>query len=93
MIRHFQAGLHVEVGAGYSTLIARIRVFTQQPYVTRSDRPVSASLSDHPGPGPGHSGYREGPKSPLPAFRRWGRTIILFIDSTHVSKIGSAVTT
>jgi hypothetical protein len=84
MIRHFLPGRILEVGSGYSTLAARLAKAGRleciepfpQPWLHRvADRLIVSPVQD----------------VPLSEFESLEANDILFIDSTHVAKIGSDV--
>jgi Methyltransferase domain len=91
MIRHFVPALIIEVGAGYSTLIAASAC-------KRNGDTVLEAIDPFPSPlvtaaPPGLTGLVTAPlqKIQLAPFQALGENDILFIDSTHVCKIASDV--
>jgi hypothetical protein len=91
MIRHFQPVSIVEVGAGYSTLIAASACL-------RNSHTVLEAIDPYPPPClstavPGLAALTAEPvqKIPLDRFQALAENDILFIDSTHVCKIASDV--
>ena len=91
MIRHFKPKNVLEVGAGFSTLLAC------RAALRNGDTAVSC-IEPYPLPFlkeelPGLSGLRQEyfQNVPLSEFEGLGVNDILFIDSSHVSKIGSDV--
>ena len=84
LLRHFKPKLVLEVGSGYSTLFARRAGMGQleaiEPYPfawlqNTVDRLIELPVQD----------------VPLSEFQRLQKNDVLFIDSTHVCKIGSDV--
>src|SRR5205814_7509172 len=91
MIRHFQPASIVEVGAGYSTLIAASACL-------RNGHTALEAIDPYPPPFlattvPGLAGLAAEPVQnvPLDRFQALVENDILFIDGTHVCKIASDV--
>ena len=91
IIRHFAPNKIIEVGAGYSTILSsatsklnnKTKVIAIDPYVDNELKkkiPASVEFIDNPVQ-----------KIPVSMFRDLNENDILFIDSSHVSKIGSDV--
>lgn len=93
MLRHFQPSKFIEVGSGYSTLITaevNLRYFDSQ---MRFDciEPYPRQFLIDGIPGVSNLIVRKVEDVDIEYFQQLGSGDVLFIDSSHVSKIGSDV--
>ncbi len=95
LVRHFKPRRIIEVGAGFSTLLAAQAVVTNEKEGKKCDL---TAIEPYPSVTlrqgvPGLKRLIEGnlQKVPLEEFERLEKNDILFIDSSHVLKIGSDV--
>ena len=90
-IRTFQPALVLEIGAGYSTLIAASACVRNGATVLTAIDPYPATVLSAEIPGLTSLAATPVQEIPLATFQALGAGDILFIDSTHVCKIASDV--
>ncbi len=91
MIRHFQPASIVEIGAGYSTLIAASACLHNGHTVLEAFDPYPPAFLAPVIPGLVGLATQPVQKVPLARFQALSENGILFIDGTHVCKIASDV--
>jgi predicted O-methyltransferase YrrM len=91
MIRHLGSKRILEVGSGHSTRLAAQAAQRNEAELTCIEPYPMASLKTVLLPGPSRLIERPVQEVPLEEFDQLEENDILFIDSTHVSKIGSDV--
>lgn len=91
MIRHFKPKNIIEVGGGYSTKIASLACLKNGLTNLTCIEPYPRDFLKQGFPGLTELIEQPVQKVPTSKFKELGDSDILFIDSTHVSKIGSDV--
>ena len=91
MIRRFRPALIIEVGAGYSTLIASAACVRNGDTVLEAIDPYPPPHVTNSAPGLIGLVTEAVQKIPLATFQALGENDILFIDSSHICKIASDV--
>ncbi len=91
MLRELRPRRMVEVGCGWSSLIASRAIARQEMQLVQIEPYPPAILEGNPHLAPHELMRRPVQEAPLSLFESLEENDILFIDSTHVSRIGSDV--
>ena len=91
IIRHFKPKKVIEVGGGFSTIIASLACKQNGNTDLTCVEPYPPQFLENDFPGLMKLNKKPVQEIPLSTFQELGKNDILFIDSSHVSKVGSDV--